>query len=154
TRATSEPMSTSTWNGARPRTCAGNQGFDMKRVTFALSACLLAAATFPAYAQDSGTAPAPSLPGSVFVLPEGDATPVPPEEDPEVISDIEYFRAKGFEEPDWQTHTAQVDDVLRDVVLPDWRKRTGSETDPQLPSIDIAAANVLGGSYNDLLVMS
>ena len=126
----------------------------MKRATIALAACLLAGAAFPSFAQDSGAAPAQPLPGSVFVLPEGGATPVPPTEDPEVISDIEFFRQKGFEEPDWQTHTDLVDEVLRDVVLPDWRKRTGSDKDPQLPSIDIAAATDLGGDYNDLLVMS
>ncbi|NTF17449.1 hypothetical protein G6L37_03380 [Agrobacterium rubi] len=117
-------------------------------------AAYLAAATVPALAQETPIQDAPTLPGSVFVLPEGGTSPVSPDEDPEIVSDIKIFRDKGFQEPDWQTHTAQVDEVLRDVVLPDWRKRSGKNTDPEIPSIDIAAASVLGGDYNDLLVMS
>lgn len=93
-------------------------------------------------------------PGSVFVLPEGKDTPIASEEDPEITTDIEIFRDMGFTEPDWATHTEQVEDVLKEVVLPDWRHRTGATVDPTLPSIDIAVANITGGDYNDLLVMS
>lgn len=121
----------------------------------ALALVLLSGIAYPAHAQNTKppTEP-PSLPGSVFVLPEGSDTPIEAGDDMEITSDLEFFAAKGYSLIDWQTHTAQVDDVLKNVALPDWRKRTGAKEDPVLPSIDVAAENILGGDYNDLLVMS
>lgn len=117
-----------------------------------LVASLLAATALatPAVAQEDNS----SLPGSVFVLPQQGEGYMEPEEDPEITNDIEIFARRGFVQPDWDTHTAQVADVLRDVVLPDWKKRTGEKNDPEHPSIDIATAMITGGDYNDLLVMS
>lgn len=125
----------------------------MRKTIAAALVALLASASSQVLAQDSEGSSA-GLPGSVFSVPAGGDTPVSSEVDPEVTTDMHLFRQRGFSEPDWQTHTAHVEDVLRDVVLPDWRRRTSSEKDPMLPSIDVAAANVLGGDYNDLLVMS
>lgn len=106
-------------------------------------------------AETAAQAPETSMPGSVFIAPETGRADLPPEEvDQEITTDIDFFIQKGFTEPNWATHTAQVQDVLRDVVLPDWRKRSGQPSDPMLPSIDVAGETVLGGDYNDLLVMS
>jgi hypothetical protein len=126
----------------------------MNCIVTLLASVALAVTASAASAQDTATQSPQQLPGSVFVLPQGGETPVEPEMDPEIMSDIGIFRARGFEEPDWQTHTDQVDEVLKNVVLPDWRARTGEARDPELPSIDIAAASILGGDFNDLLVMS
>lgn len=107
-----------------------------------------------AIAQDDPAQASPDMPGSVFLAPEVTAPYIAPEDDMEVTTDLDSFLSRGFQTPDWATHTAQVDEVLKDVVLPDWRKRTGNQEDPQLPSIDIAAEFILGGDFNDLLVMS
>lgn len=123
-----------------------------------LMRCFVAAAVMacvsPAVGQDSMGSARESYPGSVFVKPAGGNSPISPESDPEITSDVGLFRNKGFREPNWQTHTAQVEDVLKEVVLPDWRGRTGETKDPELPSIDVAAEQVLGSGFSDLLVMS
>lgn len=126
----------------------------MKRMKCILAAAIMAAAAYPSVAQEPAKAASEMFPGSVFVLPSGSETPVAADEDPEITSDIELFRNKGFLEPSWQTHTEQVDDVLREVVIPDWKKRTGETADPEMPSIDIAAEQVLENGFSDLLVMS
>lgn len=115
-----------------------------------LVTCILAALVSPAFAQDDNA----SLPGSVFVLPETGVGVFEPDVDLEITNDIGIFVERGFSQPDWSTHTPQVEDVLRDVVLPDWKKRTGASKNPDYPSIDIASAMITGGDYNDLLVMS
>jgi hypothetical protein len=131
------------------------QGFDMKNAIAAAFLLLASTVSFAAMAQDSSVSEGSntSLPGSVFVVPPGGNAPEPEDLD-DIVTDIDLFTAKGFKEPSWATHTAQVQDVLRDLVLPDWRKRTGKDKDPTLPSIDIAGESVLGGDYNDLLVVS
>lgn len=98
----------------------------------------------------------PSLPGSVFAVPPTNPANSAPavEDEEEFTSDMPIFLQKGFSVPNWETHTDKVQQVLKDLVLPDWKKRTGSSTDPDLPSIDIAAEYVLGGDFNDLMVMS
>jgi hypothetical protein len=120
------------------------------RKTIAAALVLLAStvSSFAAAQDSSGTEGSnTSLPGSVFAVPEGGDTQIPEDFD-DITTDIDFFTERGFKEPSWATHTAQVQDVLRDLVLPDWRK------DPMLPSIDIAGESVLGGDYNDLLVVS
>jgi hypothetical protein len=120
-----------------------------------LSLAVLSALAFQVQAQESSAEQSPpSLPGSVFVLPEEGGTPVEADNDMEITSDFDFFIARGFAGVDWETHTAQVGEVLKNVALPDWKRRTGSKEDPVLPSIDVAAENILGGDYNDLLVMS
>lgn len=123
--------------------------------TIAAVLLMLASTTITVSAQDSQKPEGSEtgLPGSVFVVPEGGRAEVTEELD-DIITDLDFFLGKGFQEPNWMTHTAQVQDVLRDVALPDWRRRTGNDKNPMLPSIDIAAESVLGGDYNDLLVMS
>jgi hypothetical protein len=126
----------------------------LKKTTFlALAFCAALSQQSPAQESPANSEPL-SLPGSVFAVPPNGESTVDPDIDQEISSDIDLFRTRGFKEPDWQTHTAQVDDILKDVVLPDWRRRTGNDKSPELPSIDVAAAKVLGGDFSDLLVMS
>ena len=119
-----------------------------------LSALMVAGAGFAHAASLEGAGS--SLPGSVFVVPPtGTAASADAgEAEEEITSDMPAFKERGFSEPDWETHTDRVSDVLKDVVLPDWKRRTGATADPELPSIDVAADYVTGGDFNDLMVMS
>jgi len=71
----------------------------------------------------------------------------------ELITDNEEFFKRGFMDFDWQTHTNYVQEVLDDVVIPDYVKRTGKQR-PEHPSIDVAAAMITNPYFNDLIVQS
>jgi hypothetical protein len=71
----------------------------------------------------------------------------------ELVTDNDEFYARGFMDFDWQTHTEYVQQVLKDVVIPDYIRRTGKQT-PQHPSIDVAAAMITNPYFNDLIVQS
>jgi hypothetical protein len=75
------------------------------------------------------------------------------EEGDELHTDNEAFAARGFMDFDWQTHTSYVKQVLDEVVLPDYVKRTGKMR-PENPSIDVAAAMITNPYFNDLIVQS
>ncbi|TLX16998.1 hypothetical protein [Rhizobium sp. MHM7A] len=71
----------------------------------------------------------------------------------ELVTDNDVFYERGFMDFDWQTHTQYVQQVLNDVVLPDYIKRTGKQK-PDNPSIDVAAAMITNPYFNDLIVQS
>ncbi len=71
----------------------------------------------------------------------------------ELVTDNDAFYARGFMDFDWQTHTQYVQQVLHDVVLPDYVRRTGKKT-PENPSIDVAAGMITNPYFNDLIVQS
>lgn len=71
----------------------------------------------------------------------------------ELVTDNDAFYERGFMDFDWETHTQYVDQVLKDVVIPDYVKRTGKKT-PQYASIDVAAAMITNPYFNDLIVQS
>ena len=71
----------------------------------------------------------------------------------ELVTDNDAFYARGFMDFDWQTHTQYVQQVLNDVVIPDYVRRTGKKT-PETPSIDVAAGMITNPYFNDLIVQS
>lgn len=75
------------------------------------------------------------------------------QDDGELVTDHIEFYQRGFMDFDWQTHTSYVRQVLDDVVIPDYVKRTGKQR-PEHPSIDVAAAMITNPYFNDLIVQS
>lgn len=75
------------------------------------------------------------------------------EGDGELVTDHNEFYKRGFMSFDWQTHTAYVQNVLTDVVIPDYIKRTGMKR-PDNPSVDVTAAMITNPYFNDLIVQS
>lgn len=71
----------------------------------------------------------------------------------ELVTDNYAFIERGFMDFDWQTHTNYVQQVLKDVVIPDYVKRTGKQR-PANPSIDVAAGMITNPYFNDLIVQS
>lgn len=71
----------------------------------------------------------------------------------ELVTDNAEFAARGFMDFDWQTHTNYVEQVLNEVVIPDYVKRTGKQK-PAHASIDVAAAMITNPYFNDLIVQS
>lgn len=69
------------------------------------------------------------------------------------ITDENDFYNRGYMPFDWQSFSSYVDDVAKNVVVPDYVKRTG-KAPPKLPSIDIATGMITSIYYNDLIVVS
>jgi hypothetical protein len=86
-------------------------------------------------------------------LPEAAEAADADEDGGELITDHNTFYERGFMDFDWQTHTKYVQQVLDDVVIPDYIKRTG-KVKPTHPSIDVAAAMITNPYFNDLIVQS
>lgn len=89
-------------------------------------------------------------PGSVFI-PQGVGTPIV-EDEPEVESDIKMFVEAGFNTPLWKSYGSVVDGVKEDLIVPDYENRMG--TKPGFGFIEVAIANLTGGRFNDMIVMS
>jgi len=90
------------------------------------------------------------LPGSVFLPPAVDLDL--PGGEVEVQSDIELFLKAGFTAPEFRSYGDTVDGAKRDLIFPDYEARTGKKADYGL--VEIAAANLTGGNFNDMIVMS
>ncbi|MCZ7861822.1 hypothetical protein O9X98_10560 [Agrobacterium salinitolerans] len=89
--------------------------------------------------------------GSIFVKPE--YSPDLVEDEPEMSSDIEFFAAAGYTVPDFNVYYNLRHDVAKEVVVPDFVKRTG-QVPPDDARVEAAAAFVTGGDFNDLVVYS
>lgn len=94
-----------------------------------------------------------SMPGSVFVAPLPGPPELDTEEPNEVATDMPLFLSHGFAEPDWDAHSSRVGEVARDLVIPDYVKRTGNAV-PESQSIEIASAQITKKGFNDLVVIS
>jgi hypothetical protein len=114
---------------------------------------LMAGVSWTAHAQEMSTIP--SLPpqgmGSTFVAPaedqdeDGDAD--------EWQTDMNDFLGQGYTIPHWDTYSKYVEEIANDLVIPEYLRRTG-KLRPKFPSIDVAAAMITHGDYNDLIVRS
>lgn len=115
----------------------------------ALGVVALAAAA-PSQAQDD---PSQGLPGSVFAVPAPQGEVFEGDNEAEILTDMPIFLQRGYSEPDWDAHSNLVGQVARDLVLPDYVKRTGQPV-PESPSIEIASAQITKKGFNDLVVRS
>jgi hypothetical protein len=71
----------------------------------------------------------------------------------EASPDSEPFLKAGFEFIKWQYDDAERANILKNLVGPDYKERTGREL-PQFPNFEFALRNVTGGKYNDVVVWS
>jgi len=122
--------------------------FKTLTVTLILSA-MLAGGGLSAMAEEP--AKEPSFPRSVFV-------PVPPSENMdneeyEIISDLEVFEAAGYHTADFDTYYNLRHDVGREVVVPDYVRRTG-RIPPEDVRVEVGAVYLTGGDFNDIVVYS
>lgn len=110
-------------------------------------AVVLAGSSVPAFAQD---APVEGM-GSIFVKPQ--YSPDLEEDEPEMASDIEFFAEAGYSIPDFNVYYNLRGDVAKEVVIPDFVKRTG-QIPPDDARIEVASAYITGGDFNDIIVYS
>jgi hypothetical protein len=89
--------------------------------------------------------------GTIFTKP--DYSPDLVEDEPEMSSDIEFFAAAGYTVPDFNVYYNLRHDVAKEIVVPDFVKRTG-QVPPDDARIEVAAAYLTGGDFNDLVVYS
>ncbi|MCV9963598.1 hypothetical protein OIU34_16995 [Pararhizobium sp. BT-229] len=89
--------------------------------------------------------------GTIFTKPE--YSPDLVEDEPEMSSDIEFFAAAGYTVPDFNVYYNLRHDVAKEVVVPDFVKRTG-QVPPDDARVEVAAAYLTGGDFNDLVVYS
>lgn len=92
-------------------------------------------------------------PGSLWTLPSTGGDDYSVVDDIEFLSDIEFFVERGWTEPEWKTYEKLVEDVARELVVPDYVQRTGRDA-PEHASIDIASAPITSAGFNNLLVAS
>ncbi|MBY3433319.1 hypothetical protein HFN89_03955 [Rhizobium laguerreae] len=121
----------------------------LRMVTAAAAfAVALSGATFNASAQlkpEEGK-------GSIFVKPNDQ--PVVEEDDaPEMSSDIGFFADAGYKVPDFNVYYNLRGDIAKEVVVPDFVART-KQIPPEDTRLEVAAAYVTGGDFNDLVVYS
>lgn len=124
------------------------KGKNMTRTLIA--AAVIACGLMPALAQESWSE---GFPGSVFVVPDAQGETFQATNDYEVITDLPLFLARGFKEPNWDAHSSLVPEVARELVVPDYVKRTGN-TDPGMYSIEVANAPIMKQGVYDLVVVS
>jgi hypothetical protein len=90
--------------------------------------------------------------GSIFVKPEN--PPIAEDDDaPEMSSDIEFFAGAGYKVPDFNVYYNLRGDIAREVVIPDFVART-KQVPPEDTRLEVAAAYLTGGDFNDLVVYS
>jgi hypothetical protein len=90
--------------------------------------------------------------GSIFVVPNDQ--PAAEEDDaPEMSSDIEFFSDAGYKVPDFNVYYNLRGDIAKEVVIPDFVARTG-QIPPDDTRLEVAAAYLTGGDFNDLVVYS
>jgi hypothetical protein len=89
--------------------------------------------------------------GTIFTKPE--YSPDLVVEEPEMSSDIEFFAAAGYTVPDFNVYYNLRHDVAKEIVVPDFVKRTG-QIPPDDARVEVAAAYLTGGDFNDLVVYS
>jgi hypothetical protein len=128
--------------------------------TLLMTTSILIGAVISSAAQNLPANPESDLPlidqpmaTSYSTLPEATAVKEDDEDGSELFTDHNAFYERGFMDFDWQTHTQYVEQVLNEVVIPDYIKRTG-KVKPTHPSIDVAAAMITNPYFNDLIVQS
>lgn len=115
-----------------------------------LATAFLISGLVSSYSQDSISE---GMPGSVFTIPAPQGETFEAVEDYEVITDLPLFLSRGFVAPNWDAHSFLAQEVARDLVIPDYVKRTGKPA-PETASIEIASAAITKRGLNDLLVVS
>lgn len=121
-----------------------------------LIAALFAGVSFSAHAQNLSELPDQAGVqgvGSSFVAPAQDTDAAHDDEGDEWTTDMNDFLAQGYTIPNWDTYSEYVERIANDLVIPEYMKRTG-KVRPKFPSIDVAAAMITHGDYNDLIVRS
>ena len=121
----------------------------LKQTAYILLSIALVSST-PAFGEDNNLAQNTG-PGNVFVPPEQDASA---ENDAyEVSTDLDFFMQLGYKFPNYSVYYNLRQLAARDVIIPDYTKRTG-RIPPERPLIEIAPIPVTGGEFNDMLVLS
>lgn len=115
--------------------------------TLILASMLALASSGTALAQEAQ----PEYRGSIFVPPE--PSPEVPEDEPEMSSDIEFFAAAGYTVPDFNVYYNLRHDVAREILVPDYTKRTGM-IPPDDVRLEVASAHITGGDFNDIILYS
>lgn len=113
-------------------------------ITIALALALAISAYGLAHASGQG------LPSGLNVMTEPPDGIIDYEEEP---PETDTFEKAGFKFFRWQTWSSERDNVLRNIVEPNYRERTGKEL-PKNPTFDFVLQNITGGKYNDVVVWS
>ena len=119
----------------------------MLKLTVSLMALIMLSPLNMAYSQNADG----SGPGNVFVTPE--ETDDGSNDDFEIPTDLDFFLSTGYQYPDFAVYYNLRHDAAREVVVPDYTKRTG-RIPPDKVLLEIAPIYVTGGDYNDMLVLS
>lgn len=114
-----------------------------------VAAAIIAASVFasPGHAQEN------TGPGSHFgELPVSPDT-IDAEDDMEVMTDVEFFESAGYTVPDFNVYFDLRNEVGREIVAPDYAKRTGKIA-PEENRLEVASAYLTGGDFNDIVIYS
>lgn len=119
----------------------------LRLITAAVAFAVTLGSSITAFAQEKSNEGM----GTIFTKP--DYSPDLVEDEPEMSSDIEFFAAAGYTVPDFNVYYNLRHDVAKEIVVPDFVKRTG-QIPPDDARIEVAAAYLTGGDFNDLVVYS
>jgi hypothetical protein len=117
-------------------------------------AMIIATSTMPPASAQDGQQSTPqsgaTFPGSVFAPPPSDDLT---DGEPEILSDLDFFLSSGYQAPDFNVYYNLRHDVGKEVLVPDYVKRTGN-IPPEDVRVEVASAYLTGGDFNDIIVYS